>query len=212
MRIASVIAAAGLLGGCNMVMSETPWFSAADQAGAPIVREGVWAGPATDCVFNKDDPADQWPACANGVVLRGDQLREQLGSANGGDVVTFVLAAGDPAIWQFHIPLDPKVAAEEPAPQYVYIAFVPTAKDHDGRVVAFRDWTVQCGPPTQNKSGKLGGGDIKDFPTKTPFAGLKMSGSDCTADSKDALFNAARLSETLSPPDPEMRWLRDGDK
>ena len=64
MRILIALAAASLLGGCNMVMSETPWFSVADQTGAPQLREGVWVEPGANCAFIKDDPVDKWPTCA----------------------------------------------------------------------------------------------------------------------------------------------------
>lgn len=74
MRVLALLLSSLLLGACtNMVRSETPWFGPADAAGAPALREGVWAAVDPDCRFDPDRPLEQWPDCAQGRVIRGGE-------------------------------------------------------------------------------------------------------------------------------------------
>lgn len=113
MRVLALLLSSLLLGACtNMVRSETPWFGPADAAGAPALREGVWAAVDPDCRFDPDRPLEQWPDCAQGRVIRGG---EELGLNYIGSQAehgrfeliayswssqAFVLAAGAPRIHQ----------------------------------------------------------------------------------------------------------------
>jgi hypothetical protein len=112
-RLLVLLLSSLLLAACtNMVRSQTPWFGAADAAGAPSLRDGVWAAAASDCRFDASRPLEQWPDCAHGRVIRGG---EELGLNSSGSVdehgrlvqadydwssEAFVLAAGDPRIHQ----------------------------------------------------------------------------------------------------------------
>src|SRR5687767_15129205 len=65
-----VCAAAGLLGSCNMVISETPMFAEADRTDlAP--RDGIWLNDSNECRFDSGRPESDWPECAMWVVVRG---------------------------------------------------------------------------------------------------------------------------------------------
>ena len=50
-RLLFVLAAALMLGGCNMVYAEQPLFTAADAASAPAMRPGLWSKRTADCVL-----------------------------------------------------------------------------------------------------------------------------------------------------------------
>ena len=65
-HILILVAAALMLGGCNLVVSQTPVFRAADAAGAPPFKPGLWASPGPGCTFDESTPFDAWPKCANG--------------------------------------------------------------------------------------------------------------------------------------------------
>lgn len=113
MRVLALLMSSLLLAACtNMVRSQAPWFDPINAAGAPPLRDGVWAAVAPDCRFDADRPLEQWPGCAQGRVIRGgEQLA--LNSVRSEDAdgrqtwaqydwssEALVLAAGDPRINQ----------------------------------------------------------------------------------------------------------------
>lgn len=113
MRILALLVSSLLLGACtNMVRSQAPWFGPADAAGAPPLRDGVWAAVDPDCRFDANRPLEQWPGCAHGRVVRGgeelglnysgseDEHGRREPSDYGWTSGVFVLAAGDPRIDQ----------------------------------------------------------------------------------------------------------------
>ena len=113
MRTLVLLLSSLLLGACtNMVRSEAPWFGPADAAGAPALRDGVWAAVRPDCRFDAARPLEQWPACAQGRVIRGGegldlssvQSEDERGrgrpSAYSWSSEPFILAAGAPRIHQ----------------------------------------------------------------------------------------------------------------
>ena len=93
MRPLGLIAVLALLGlglsGCNMVHSSKPMFSAADAAGGPVFRDGVWASPEPGCQFDPNTPVEAWPKCANGAAHFDMK-----------PVDSYVTIPGDPAIVQ----------------------------------------------------------------------------------------------------------------
>lgn len=113
MRILVLLFSSLLLGACtNMVRSERPWFSPADAASAPPLRDGVWAAVGPDCPFDTNLPLERWPTCAEGRVVRsGEELglnsftsKDAQGRLKHVDYdwssEAFVLAAGAPRIHQ----------------------------------------------------------------------------------------------------------------
>ena len=53
-----------------MVTTVDPLFTKADEADAPKLKPGVWAGPkSADCAFDERAAVDTWPACANGAII-----------------------------------------------------------------------------------------------------------------------------------------------
>jgi hypothetical protein len=213
----SVILIALLLGGCgDKVVSRTPWFSAADAAGAPALRDGLWIAPITaDCRPDERQPPTSWPDCALAFVIQGDQMKaldRQETSVNGKTTKTsfswssaqLILAAGDPRISQtgdcneqtqpdltMHDPNTPP-PPPPPAPYaYCYGGMRPTASDTAGRIIAFTTWPAACGPTVPEGSN--------DHPENQPlFPGLARVGIDCTAGSLGALRAAAAASEDVA--------------
>lgn len=113
MRVLVLLLSSLLLSACtNMVRSERPWFGPADTAGAPPIRDGVWAAVSSDCRFDAERPLERWPACAQGRTIRGgeqldlsyidreDEHDRRARSDYGWSSETFVLAAGTPRIHQ----------------------------------------------------------------------------------------------------------------
>lgn len=213
------------LSGCNMVVSERPWFV---QPSGPQQKEGIWAMLDTaDC---KVDPAialTDWPDCARPVLVRGG---EYLGPASSDDdrpaaerldparwdKIVHVLADGTPQIDQ--IASKRPVSAGGPPvdgvdvdkPYYIYTAVQPTAIDSAGRITALRRWPVLCGPKPSRKAGMTG---RSRFVTDKPFKGLKVDGDSCTAKDLAALRRAAAGSEAVAGGDGysiiTSRWVRD---
>jgi hypothetical protein len=207
-----LIGAALLLGGCNMVVTSTPLFSRADEAGAARLKPGVWEGtPDSGCAFDEKTPITTWPSCANGGVVGADG---RIGGYQG-DPPTLslndtILAAGDPLVMQVH--------NSEAVPGsgltltgYFYIALRPTGADDQGRVTAFTAWAVQCGPPPPNPSANA---SKIELGTRQPLAGLVMdkAHTNCTTRSAAALHNAAKVSEqwAASGLSSTSHWLRGG--
>jgi hypothetical protein len=75
---------------CNRVITPTPLFTAADAAGAPRLRDGIWLmEEAVDpddeaCVFNLRRSVKRWPDCADWALIReGGVVMSNRGGAPG---------------------------------------------------------------------------------------------------------------------------------
>jgi hypothetical protein len=214
---AIVILALLSLGGCNMVVTQTPMFTKADAAGAPGFRPGVWRGkPDAGCAFDETAPLESWPGCANGAVVDDDAI-SMIKMVNGERSVAarigYVLAGGKPRIVQLSVAgLTPGFGLSLSG--YLYGGVQPTKIDDRGRIVAYTTWFVACGPAPPKSAAGADASKIS-FATRTPFPGLTMdsSGQNCTPASADALRNAAAASALLPEDAPsETRWVRDGDR
>ncbi len=223
------IAALLLLGACNAVVTKTPLFTNADEAGAPPMKPGVWlVFTEENCRFEEKAPIDEWPDCAGGVVIRPGQVTYHESKAAKGvfEHDPFVLAAGDPRIAQVVMKTSVSVSADASASggasanatasgggesqSYTYGALVPTKLDAQGRIIAAAFWPILCGPPPpQNDKGEeVAGGTLK------PLPGMEMKPGDpvCTTSSTAALRGAAKASKAWADRITEARWLRDGDR
>jgi len=216
MRLLPILALLAL-GGCNMVVTQTPMFTKADGAGAPGLRPGVWRGkPDAGCAFDEKSPLASWPACANGAVVDDDGI-SMVKTVNGARTVAakigYVLAAGEPRILQLSVGgLTPSFGLSLSG--YLYGGVQPTKTDDQGRIIAYTNWFVACGPPPPQPAAGSSPNRIS-FATLSPFAGLVMdkSGQNCTPISVAALRNAAVESAELPGDLPsETRWVRDGDR
>ena len=223
------------LPGCNRVVSMEPWFTSADAAGVPKMRDGLWVGTGEDCRVNTARPVERWPACAGAMYVRGD---ERLGlnwddpdddgprrrRIVGWERDPGIIASGDPLIWQLEVEQPTTSETSEPEAldesewRYMYAALRPTRFDEQSRVVAFEAWAIQCGPMDDSSAAEPSEtsdpGDEEEvldggFVTDRPFPGLTVVGNDCTADSIEALRGAAVLSEAIGTKS-SIRWIRDG--
>jgi hypothetical protein len=216
MRVLLVLASLALLGGCNMLMTKDPLFSRADAAGAPRMRPGVWEqAPAADCTLDESQPLASWPSCASGFVVENDHTVGGFNQRDGKPVwstTPYLLAAGDPLIFQIH--LSDEAGPTPMPPLYVYAAMRPTRFDDRGRITAVTSWAVLCGPPPP-ADAKGPDGTSPRSGTLEPAAGLTMddAANDCTTTSQDAARHAAAASEHWTKPDgfTASHWIRDGD-
>jgi hypothetical protein len=219
-----LLAATVMLGGCNLVVSQTAVFSPADASGGPPFKPGLWASPDPGCSFDESTRFDSWPKCANGSEIQADALIADVDpttltaqtdkTASGPKKVAlkYVLAAGDPRVLQvdLHIP----EAGLGELGFFYFVAVKPTRFDDDGRITAAQLWPIQCGPPpppqtTQNANGT----DMsKGMVTQHPLPGLKVDNGECTPVDKDAVRNAAMPSRAWADNVGELHWVRAAGK
>jgi hypothetical protein len=217
-----LLAAALMLGGCNLVVSQTPVFSSSDAAGAPPFKPGFWASPDPGCDFKESAPFDAWPKCANGSEIQRDALIATVDptavtattsdnkTASGPKKVglPYVLAAGDPRVMQvdLHIP----EAGLGQLGFFYFVAVKPTRFDDDGRITAAQLWPIQCGPPPPPQTTQsANGGDLtKGAVTEHPLPGLKIANGECNPVDKDAVRNAASPSRAWADNVGELHWVR----
>jgi len=138
-RTLLLAAAAISLGGCNLVYSETPLFTAADARGAPQFRPGVWAERKDGCEVDTSRPVDEWPECAGGAVITPTAIEEKDDKPTS---TNYLLAGGDPQVMQLAVELDPKKPAI-----FMYAGVRPLERDPGGMIVEAELWIAQCGPP-----------------------------------------------------------------
>jgi hypothetical protein len=218
-RRAVVIAALALLGACNMVMTKEPLFTAADAAGAPAMKAGLWRqGGDSSCRFDEAQPLASWPACANGFLLKDNgevgAYQTQAGKKTW-NVTPFILASGNPRVFQTRLDASLGGAMLTLPPMYMYAAIEPTKLDAGGRITAVTTWFVLCGPPPP-AGAKAPDGTSTRNGTLQPLPGLTMdaSANDCVTTSPDAVRHAAAASRQWMPPDTftSDHWVREGDR
>ncbi len=141
-RILTLLVAATVLCGCNMVVTDKPMFNQRDSVGAPTIRAGVWRAEIAGCEVDETAPQDQWPKCAEA-------------EPGVGDPPAWLEVAGDPDLLQMPAPMPSEDGMRT---VFVYLAFRPLKLDAEGRVVVMKSWSVQCGPPGDS------GGKAPDAP------------------------------------------------
>ncbi len=214
-----VLFACAGLGGCNLVLSEKPMFTAADAAGAPPMREGVWAAPEKDCEFDRAKPADEWPKCASASLIGAATTRAIKSKESDGvevktnisqEAAPYILASGDPRVLQVAIEVDGKDGKKEVL--FAYLALEPLAFDREGRIVRAQGWLIQCGPPPPKGARPRPGAKSEDaFVTRHPLPGLKVENGNCTPRDKAAVRGAAKPSRAWMTEEPKPTfWVRDG--
>jgi hypothetical protein len=221
LRTLALLAAALLLGGCNLVVSETPVFSAADAAGAPPLKPGVWAAPQPNCDFKPSAPLAQWPKCAGGAAITPTAILatadpsllatpDQPASAAAKTMkVPYVLAAGDPRVMQIHfvLPIDPAIKAAF----FYFIALKPIAHDADGRITDAQVWLIQYGPPPPPSADSSGAKAEQGAITDHPLPGMTVTKGKCNPTDKAAVINAALPSRAWAGDQlGVLHWVRDG--
>ncbi len=215
---------AAALAGCNQVYSEKPLFTAADEAGAPPLRPGVWTQPSAKCRFDERRPVQRWPKCAGWMLIRPGQI---LGfeAKEGKPVWTaldLVVASGDPRVLQ--LPMD-----ESSPGRFGYAGVRPTRLDPAGRIVEIELWTAQCGPPWRprpaadasapavrsHESSPTPSAGSQFEPTaqshvsEHPLPGLEVVGDNCIAREASVVRAAAAASKAWSESPTSYRWVRD---
>jgi len=182
------------LSGCNIVVSKDPWFTAADAAPMPTLRDGLWLSAAPDCRVDEAQPAERWPDCADASFVRGEErwsMRWDDTDERGRHRRTFAgweavdpyrdglfVANGDHLILQVQTgedsdaPLSDGVgegAEESEHRGYIYGAIRPVLRDGEGKVTALETWLIQCGPlPEPKPAARRKGRSRRDEPEEAP--------------------------------------------
>ena len=223
------LAAAALLGGCNVVVSQTPVFTAADSAGAPPLRDGLWISVKPDCAVDETKPLAAWPDCADSFVAKAGELRGTSEKERGKPGTPYVIAAGDPLVLQAQPDIEVSGGADASAsggatasasasvtatqsapPPYMFLAVHPLALDAQGRMVRIEEWPVMCGPPPPDpKPGTPP--DKQSMVTLHPLPGLKIQDQVCTPNGKAAVLGAAKASHAYGPSQTS-HWVRDQER
>lgn len=223
MRKVIGIGAALLLSGCNMVMSEKPWFAAADAAN-PSLKDGLWVNlKGADCKFDPAQAMQDWPECAQPMLVTGGQYSGpgpgsddnpgQLADVAKWDKVDHLLVGGDPLIDQIDLKSGSPDGDHADGKAFLYLAARATRRDDQGRIVEMQRWPIACGPLPAALPKRKGMPKPEDFVTKKPFPGLTVKDAACTANDLSALRRAAALSEGVAVPNKTppvvSRWVRD---
>jgi hypothetical protein len=198
-----------LLGGCSIVGSDAPLFTAADSAGAPVLRPGLWAMPNENCDYKEASPASGWPRCANATVVTPERLaggeRGPSGETKGS--LAYRIAAGDPPVLQVSAPED-----EKEGPRFIYAGMRSTKSDKKGRITEARIWLALCTKPP-----RFDGPKVPDPATEKLPEGLEARpGGACIAKTAEAVRAAVARSEAWLTSGGESdafliaRWVRDG--
>ncbi len=211
MRTVLALGAMVLLGGCNVVVTKAPLFAAADEAGAPPLKAGVWVMEDADCQFDERKAIPDWPDCAGGMVFK-DGVAISNNRKDGKDHwerQPLILAAGDPRIGQllFHMDISSGAHSSSDQMMYGYAAVRPTRLGPEGRIIGVTYWMVQCGPPPPPSSKPK---DDFKFGTRKPLPGIEMKPGDalCTTKSISALRGAAKASEVWREKPMNAHWAR----
>jgi hypothetical protein len=202
-----------LLGGCSIVGSDEPLFTAADSVGAPVLRPGLWAMPNENCDYKEASPADGWPRCANATVVTADRIaggeRGPSGETKGS--LAYRIAAGDPPILQVAAPED-----EKDGPRFIYAGMRSTKTDKKGRTTEARIWLGLCNKPPKLEDGKMPEAPSANDPL--PEGLEARPGGACIAKSAEAARTAVTRSEAWLTSGGESdafliaRWVREGER
>jgi hypothetical protein len=202
-----------LLTGCNLVITHTPMFAAADSAGAPVPRPGLWRMEMGDkCQVDETRPLKEWPNCAGGMVLGAGTVSyfDTNGAAPVWKTEPLILAAGQPIVGQVTLNVSGDIKLTGGA--FIYVGIRPTRLDEAGRLTQFEFWPVQCGPPTK---------DAGKYFTDRPAVGVKVEpitadpqldkslGPVCTIGDPAVMRRVAAQSEAWVDHKATGRWVRD---
>jgi hypothetical protein len=196
------------LAGCNLVYSERPLFGPADAAGDAPLRTGIWLERDAGCQFDETRPVRRWPKCADWMLVRRAQLLALEAGPRTWTVYDYVLAAGRPRVLQVAVT---DAEATDHRLAYYYLGLDPVRLDPQGRIVEYRQWAAECGPPPPPGAP----GQPRRSLTDRPLPGLTPAPDadhpdDCRADSAAAVRDAAKATAAWAAPN-DWRWVRDGE-
>lgn len=149
LRCALAAFVVSLLSACNIAMSGEPFFS--ERAHRTInLKSGLWIPEDRECPFDPALALNQWPGCAEGILVEGNQLRDP--HVKSEDIYEYVLVDRSPAILQVT-----KIRGKEPRSIYYYFAATPR-RSADGQIVAvdagpFSAVARSRGGPSRGRSG-----------------------------------------------------------
>ncbi len=219
-RILTVLAILSLsaLAACNVVLTQKPLFTTADEAGAPTLRPGVWVMQDPDCSFDEQQPMTSWPDCAGGMIYRDGQaigVSRKDGKTRW-ERQALVIAGGDPRIAQVRVHLDLSAgsgqnASGQNADFYGYAAVQVLKTGPAGKITAFGYWPVMCGPPPPPPKPNAKPDVAFQLGTKKLLPGLEMKKGEavCTTTSIPALRNAAKASQAWAEKISTAHWARE---
>ena len=229
-RLSFLIAAALMLAGCNMVVSETPILTTADAEGAPQLRPGVWVRRVEGCEVDLRKKVKDWPECADVSII----TRNTIGDPGKDEAMPYVLAGGTPQLMQL------EMKAEDAPRLFFFVGVEPVRSDDRGRVIEARTWAVQCGPPPRPAPEEAESAEVaapaedsaseaplteaeqeaamaeavtkmaSSMVTREPLPGLELKDGMCLVRTIEPLRNAAEKSKAWDEQaNQPIVWVRD---
>src|SRR3569833_1362807 len=145
LRLLLALAAAALLGACNMVTTVNPMFP--PSAEREQLRDGGWATTDAPCQFSDAAPVKDWQICVGATQIKGDHITLWDPQGHNRSDVDVIWTKGPPPVAQVLMRFDPQKDPSEPDHLNVYGGFEEKKRDAQGRAVEIEAWTVLCGPP-----------------------------------------------------------------
>jgi hypothetical protein len=199
-----------LLSGCNMVASEKPWFSVADNRNSPALKPGIWGSALCkspqelECRMSYIEVgvSQMRPFVLNKIPTKAGDKTSPLTEER----IDYQVVAESPIIIQIRVRITPELNGVERLGGYIYLGFIPTERDPDGEVIAGDVWPLVCGPQPKQGDENYGYTDDQGRVTNHPMRGLTMVGEGCVAHSKRTLERVARTSRTMDGAPLSVRW------
>lgn len=178
------------LGACNAAMSEHPLFGEAQRSANLKLEDGLWYEVRGNCITNEVLPKDQWPKCAEWVILKNNRAIANSDRDAGEEPLDIFIIDGTPPIIQV------KTKSDGAKTVYGYLVLGAAAYSPARKVSTVNLWFVPCG----TEEGRGGSN-----PQIRPFPGFNK---DCMTTSAEAVRAAAARARSPGPEVVRWKWVR----
>ncbi len=160
-------------------------YSESQRSATILLEDGLWVRSDPECSFDRGKPKNEWPNCADWIVVSGHFAVGGSNKKAGETPDDIFIAEGDPAILQAKLRIN-----NEATETYLFAVINPVARADSGLVTSVDAWAVACGTETAGSGSS---------PNIEPYPGFDK---DCHPESVEALRKAALKSPTAET----LRW------
>jgi hypothetical protein len=179
------------LSACNIATSDKPLFAEAQRSSEIVLEDGLWAHVGSDCTVDIAGPKENWPKCAEWMVLKGSKVIAGIDMKADEKPQDVFIVDGKPALIQALVTVK-GTDSPDLASFYGYFVIQPKARSAADRVNEVVVWPVPCG--TAKADGKV-----------APYPGFN---EDCRTKSIPALWAAAAKDPPADMPPMAFKWIR----